>query len=56
MWQQREVFDGTYRVSDLLTAHALLDIREKSRLDVMDQARSKKPLLSLPLSWFSRWG
>jgi hypothetical protein len=30
MWEQRQVFDGTYSFEDLLDVHELLDIREEN--------------------------
>jgi hypothetical protein len=31
MWQQREVFDGTYTLDDLLDAHEMLAIQHENK-------------------------
>lgn len=30
MWKQKEIYDGTYNVWDLLDAHEMLDLKEEN--------------------------
>lgn len=42
MWQQHQVWDGTYTLDDLLDAHEILAVKHENEQRAMDAARQRR--------------
>ncbi len=42
MWQQHEVFDGTYDLDDLLDAHEILFVKAENERRAMEASKSER--------------
>ncbi|WP_374214201.1 DUF6889 family protein [Candidatus Desulfosporosinus nitrosoreducens] len=42
MWQQHEVWDGTYTFDDLCDAHEILNVKRENELRAQEAAREEK--------------
>ena len=40
LWRQRETWDGTYTLGDLLNAHEMIAVREENRRRAQEQRRN----------------
>jgi len=42
MWQQHQVWDGTYSLDDLLDAHEILEIKRENELRAYEAAKQRR--------------